>query len=71
MGLFLFLGRSKEILGDADAARQAYRTVLERYTRAMAWDPQGWWWSIARAAREKLNAIRVSTARMAGARVHA
>ena len=62
---FFLLGQSKEMRGEVDAAREAYRIVLERYTRAMAWDPRGWWWSIAQAARERLRAMRVATSHVA------
>ncbi len=44
-------------LGEVEPARQAYQTVVERYFCGWAWDPQGWFWHIAHAARERLEQL--------------
>lgn len=42
-----------------EEAIKAFRVVLEKYCFGQAWDPRGWFWSVAKASREsilKLNA---------------
>ena len=35
-------------------AKKAYQTVMTEYSFGQCWDPQGWFWKPAEAAREKL-----------------
>lgn len=37
-----------------DEAKKAYKKVAEEFTYGQAWDPQGWFWKPAEAAKEKL-----------------
>ena len=33
---------------------KAFKVVVEKYCYAQAWDPRGWFWSVAKAARESI-----------------
>jgi len=33
---------------------KAFKVVVERYCFAQAWDPRGWFWSVAKASRESI-----------------
>jgi len=46
-------GRASETLGRTSVAVQAYQTAL-RFPHARCWDPNGWFWSPAEAAQERL-----------------
>lgn len=53
------------ILGEALAAQKRYKeakynfnAVVNNYVYAQCWDPQGWFWSVASASRERLNELR-------------
>lgn len=35
-------------------AINAFRVVLDKYCFAQAWDPRGWFWSVAKASRESI-----------------
>jgi tetratricopeptide (TPR) repeat protein len=47
-------GRAAENLGRAELAAAAYKEAL-RFPHARCWDPNGWFWSPAIAAQERLN----------------
>jgi tetratricopeptide (TPR) repeat protein len=38
-------------------AKKAYRRVIDEFSYAQCWDPQGWFWKPAEAAAEKLDVI--------------
>ncbi|HKO95731.1 MAG TPA: hypothetical protein VJU86_01985 [Pyrinomonadaceae bacterium] len=40
-------------------ARQAYKTVIDKYHCAFAWDARGWFWRTADTAQEKYDEIRL------------
>ena len=40
--------------GMKDEAVTAYKKVIDQYSFGQAWDPQGWFWKPAEAAKEKL-----------------
>lgn len=40
-----------------DEAKEAYNKVINDYTYGQAWDPKGWFWKPAEAAKEKLAAV--------------
>ena len=55
---FFIRGRSAEALGHKDEARKAYEAA-ERYTRARTWDEaNGWFWSPAKGAAERLESLK-------------
>jgi len=37
-----------------EEAVKAFKVVLEKYCYAQAWDPRGWYWSVAKASRESI-----------------
>jgi tetratricopeptide (TPR) repeat protein len=52
-GLFI-LGEAYRQAGKKDEAAQAYKRVIDEYSFAQCWDPQGWFWKPAEAAQKKL-----------------
>jgi serine/threonine protein kinase len=50
-------GQSAEAQGDKELAVEAYRSA-ERLPHARCWDPQGWFWSPAEKATERLEVLR-------------
>ncbi|MDP2939494.1 MAG: tetratricopeptide repeat protein [Candidatus Omnitrophota bacterium] len=40
-----------------EEAKEAYKTVIDKYSFAQCWDPKGWFWKPAEAAKERLMAI--------------
>jgi hypothetical protein len=45
-------GEALTSLGRTTEAKEAYRTVIDKYSCAYAWDSHGWFWSVADAARK-------------------
>ena len=56
-GYFL-LGVAYENAGSKEEAAEAYKTLIEEYSFTQCWDPQGWFWKPAEAAKEKLAALK-------------
>ena len=52
---YFIRGQSLLAQGKAQEAEAAFKTVIERFPFAQAWDPQGWYWKVAQAAQDKLN----------------
>lgn len=40
-----------------DEAKEAFQTIIDKYSFGQAWDPKGWFWKPAEAAKERLMAI--------------
>jgi tetratricopeptide (TPR) repeat protein len=40
-------------------ARTAYKTVIDKYPCAFAWDPRGWFWRVADSAQERYDDARL------------
>ena len=38
-------------------AKKVFRIIARRYKFAQCWDPQGWFWKVAEAARKEIKAI--------------
>lgn len=51
--------RGKALLeqGKIPEAQEALRAVIEKFPYAQAWDPKGWFWKVAAAAKDKLDTI--------------
>ena len=47
--------------GNADAARDAYKRLVDEYFYAQCWDPNGWFWKPAEAAQQKLDEMGQKT----------
>lgn len=53
------LGRRLKDAGQSAPAREAFQTILDKYSCAWAWDPSGpWFWSLELGAREQLATLR-------------
>ena len=52
---YFIRGQSLLAQGRAQEAEAAFKTVIERFPYAQAWDPQGWYWKVAQGAQDKLN----------------
>ena len=54
---YFIKGEASDKLGRTEDARKAY-TEAKKLTFARVWDPQGWFWSPADAAGDKLSALK-------------
>ena len=54
---FFIKGRSAERLKRIDDAKIAYRSAMQ-YAHARCWDPKGWFWSPAEAAKGRLQQLK-------------
>lgn len=56
VGTSLFIqGEAYRKDGQLEAAKEAYKRVIEEFFYAQCWDPKGWFWKPAEAAQEKLD----------------
>ena len=51
---YFIQGESHRDQGKKEESIKAFKVVVEKYCFAQAWDPRGWFWSVARAARESI-----------------
>ncbi len=51
---YFIQGESYRDQGKSEEAIQAFKVVVEKYCYAQAWDPRGWFWQVAKAARESI-----------------
>lgn len=62
VGTSLFiLGQAYEAQGKTEKAVEAYKFLTEKLSFAQCWDPQGWFWKPADAAKTKLSALEFQT----------
>ena len=54
---YFIIGEAYMGKNDAKAALEAYKTLVDKYYYAQCWDPKGWFWKPAVAARGKINKI--------------
>ncbi len=58
VGTCLFIqGQAYQKAGMEEEAKEAYKTVIEKYSFAQCWDPKGWFWKPAEAAKQKMTEI--------------
>lgn len=50
---YFILGQAYLQRGDKTAAREAFETSADDFGYAQCWDPKGWFWKPAEAARQK------------------
>ncbi|MBI5150039.1 MAG: tetratricopeptide repeat protein [Candidatus Omnitrophica bacterium] len=50
-------GESYRKANKTDEAKAAYNRVINEFSYGQAWDPQGWFWKPAEAARDKLSML--------------
>jgi tetratricopeptide (TPR) repeat protein len=51
----LIKGQAQEALGKKDEAKETFKELIDKYYFAQTWDPQGFFWKPAEAAKERLN----------------
>ncbi|MCM2373106.1 tetratricopeptide repeat protein [Aporhodopirellula aestuarii] len=54
---YFILGQSLEKLDKTDEAIKAYKQLLENVSFAQCWDPQGWFWKPADAAKKQVKML--------------
>jgi hypothetical protein len=54
---WFIIGISRQGKGENDGAATAYRTVIDKYGCGYAYDLRGWFWRVADAAQERLDAM--------------
>ena len=54
---YFILGQVLEKSGDKKGAVEAYKKLTEKLPAAQCWDPKGWFWKPADAAKGKLKAL--------------
>lgn len=58
VGTCLFIqGEAYQNAGKLEEAKQAYQKLIDEYSFAQCWDPQGWFWKPAEAAQQKLDQL--------------
>jgi len=50
-------GESYRDQGKKEDAIKSFKVVVDRYPYAQAWDPRGWFWSIAKASQESIDKL--------------
>jgi len=51
---FFVKGEALRQEGKTDEAAKAFKTIVDKYPFAQAWDPRGWYWSLADTSRKAL-----------------
>ncbi len=59
---YFILGQALEKSGDKKGALDAYKTLVDKFGYAECWDPKGWFWKPADAAKGKLKALEFDAA---------
>jgi hypothetical protein len=50
-------GQSLDAQGDKKGAEAAYKALVDNFSFSQCWDPKGWFWSPADAARKRLTEL--------------
>ena len=54
---YFIKGEALMKLKDIDQALAAYKMVVDEFSYSQAWDPKGWFWTVADAARPKVKEL--------------
>ena len=54
---YFITGQALLAQGQVKEAQAAFKTVIEKFPYAQAWDPKGWFWKVAEGANDKLTTI--------------
>ncbi|MBI2104268.1 MAG: tetratricopeptide repeat protein [Candidatus Omnitrophica bacterium] len=57
---YFILGKAHAAQGKLEEAKSAFNTVVEKFSFAQCWDPQGWFWKVAKGAGDQLNTLGTS-----------
>ena len=44
-----------------DAAKKIFQMIIDKYSYAQAWDPRGWYWQVAEAAKQSIKKIETGS----------
>ena len=59
VGTCLFIkGEAYKNAGKAAEAKKAYKKLIDEFSFAQCWDPQGWFWKPKEAAEQKLDQLK-------------
>ena len=54
---YFIQGESYRYQGKKEEAIKAFKTVVDKYSLGQAWDPRGWFWSVAKASQESIDKL--------------
>jgi tetratricopeptide (TPR) repeat protein len=58
VGTALYIqGMADKKLGKKDEAKTAFKKLIDEYSFAQCWDPQGWFWKPAEAAQQEMDSL--------------
>jgi beta-glucuronidase len=61
---YFIQGESYRDQGKKEESIKAFKTVVDKYYYAQAWDPRGWFWHIAKAAQESIDKLEGKAAQV-------
>ncbi len=50
-------GKALKALGKKKEAKKVFETIIKNYGYAQCWDPQGWFWKVADAAKNEITSL--------------
>ncbi len=59
---YFIMGKALDDSGDKKGAIEAYKTLVSSLSYAQCWDPKGWFWTPADAARKRLAELQFDSA---------
>ena len=59
---YFIQGKALDDQGDKKGAIAAYKTLVDSFSFAQCWDPKGWFWKPADAARKRLTELQFDAA---------
>jgi len=54
---YFILGEIYRDQGKKEESIKAFKTVVDKYSFSQAWDPRGWFWTIAKASQESIDKL--------------
>ena len=54
---YFIQGESYRYQGKKEEAIKAFKVVVDKYSFGQAWDPRGWYWSVAKASQESIDKL--------------
>ena len=58
---YFIQGESYMRQGETEKAKEIFQLIVDKYPYAQAWDPRGWYWVIADAARQSIKKIETGS----------
>lgn len=63
---YFIQGESYRDQGKTKEAAKAFRIVIDKYPYGQAWDPRGWFWTVAKVSKESLDQLEGRKPRIQG-----